>query len=374
MKKTIILLFALLIMAGFGGCQKVKRIFVKPPLGDVTQESYSIKVYAYDSSVVVKEKPQRLMGHFADFSGIEKSSGILQIELADSSLGRNITEVGQYIDVNLKLLGFEFPCRVICIRFKQDEDIWLLVLTEGTWALLRFEFEEIPEGSMVNLNVTGSPSKPLAALIDNFPLIEATAHQLDLIMALIQTEFDPELDTKQLTEKGIRGEAYEEFLQAYECSIWINALPENLIAHVLEPDNMQKILDVGQVEGMAECIYEQENRRLWANEEGVPFFCPIIVKLAGFEWKADTFLIINPNNPQDFLTIYGAASVADIVFKEQLVAQPEEGGARARMIVVVEPPGHATPNIMDMFISISGVPKWIEKLLLDIKAKVEGIG
>jgi hypothetical protein len=374
-KKTIALFFALMIIAFSTGCQAIKKVFVKPPPEGLTQESYPVKVYAYESSVVVKETPQELIKHFSDFSALEQSMGIIQIEVADSSLGMDMIEVGQSFDVNLKLLGFNFPCQVICFKYKPDKELWLMVLTDGTWALLRFEFKPIPEGSMVNLNVLGQPSKTLAALLETFPLLEATAGRLDLIMAFIQSEFDPELVAKQLTEKGLRGELYETFLQAYEASVFVNSSPENFVRFVLDPDNFRDIINNAQTEGLVECLYEPENRRKWENQGALePIFCPATITLAEFKWKFDSFTTININNYQDFLTIYGIAAVADILFKEQLAAQPEKGGTQVRLIVVIEPPGPATANLMSTMVTISGLPRLLEKLLLGIKAGVEELG
>jgi hypothetical protein len=373
MKKGMILLLAVGIMAGAAGCQKIKRIFVKPPPEGVVQESYPIKVYAYDSSVVIKAPPQKVIEYFVkDISVLEKASSMLQMEFKDLSPGI-VTEVGKSIALDIKVLGINFPCRIINLKYKPDKELWLLALTDGNWILTRFELKPVPEGSIVNLNLIGQPSKTLAEIIDSLQFGEAAIGRIDHIMAFVQSEFDPELDVKKLTGKGLRGEAYETFLQAYEASVWINAPPEDVIPIVLEPDNIRDILKAMQIgEEGEECFLDPENRGKWETDEGgEPIFCRSTLNLGGFEWKMDTVTTMKPNDVQNFYTTYGV--VARTVFRLKIVGQPEKGGARVRIILSFEPPGATTPKLMDSFIAISGLPQWMEKVLLKIKHKVEGV-
>jgi hypothetical protein len=374
-RKLILSSIMVLLAASCAGCHKIKKVFIKPPAEGVTQESYTIKVYAYDSSVVIKATPQKIIEYFAkDISRFERASGLLQIELKDLSPGLDMTEVGQSIDFNISILAINFPCRLTTLKYIQDKELWWMILTDGNWILARFDLKPLQEGSMLKFNVLGQPSKTMTAILDTLPLIEAVFSVFDLGVAFIQSEFDPELDVKELTEKGLRGEVYEEFLQAHDVSVWINASPQNVTRNVMAPDKFQDIVNMTQAEGLSECLYEPENRRRWEKDAGEPIFCPAAVPLAGVKWKFDSFTIINLDNPQGFLTIYGVAAAADKIFKGQLAAQPEKGGTRARMTVAIELPGSATPNLMSTIVMISGLPQWMGKLLLDIKAKVEGIG
>ena len=75
MKKITIIIFTALIMASFSGCQKIKRVFIKPPPEGIIQESYSVKVYAYDSSVVIKASPEEVIDSMVkDFSWLTRAS------------------------------------------------------------------------------------------------------------------------------------------------------------------------------------------------------------------------------------------------------------------------------------------------------------
>ncbi len=375
MAEAVIL--AALLTAGFSGCQKIKGIFIKPPAEGIVQKSYPVSVYAYKSSVVIKATPEEVMNHMVqDFSWLERASekiSGLQMEVQDLKTGADMTRPGQSVSFNMKILLINFPCRLFTLKYKPEKELWLMAIADGTWVLFRVDMKPVPEGSVFDIDILIQLSPALHRIVDFPQLTEAAASRIDLLIAFVQSEFDPDLDIRKVTEKGLRGEAYQKFLQVHDASIWINAPPEKAIGRGLDPDNFREILSGGKIGGLDECLFETENRKLWESGGGLPVFCTdSSIKIAGFEWKGDCLVIIKPDYPEEFFTLY--SSVADSIIQSKLSGQPERGGSRCRVNIFVETPGAANPNMLEALISISGLPQWMEKMLLDIKARVEGVG
>jgi hypothetical protein len=365
--RTITLIMgAWLLLFCTSGCQKIKSIFIKPPLEELVQESYPIKVYAYESSVVVKASPQELVRYFLkDISWIEKFSGALQIEFRDLSPGIDITSVGQSIGFDIKILGIKFPCRIITFKYKPEKDLWLMVLTDGNWVLGRFEFEPVPEGSMVKVNGIACPSKTLAAILDTFQLAEAIAARADLLMAFVQSEFDPELDVKELTEKGLRGELYEAFIQADEASVWVDASPNEVVQWMA--NNFESYLpEMKTKEG---CIPFTEFVKM---PEGQVMRCPAEFEFLNLKFDIDTFFTWREKSEESICRIY--AQGLGLMGLMQLGITPEAGGTRLECIIGIEIPGSASHRIMDIIMALTAIPKREREFLLDIKRGVEGVG
>jgi hypothetical protein len=364
-KKTIALFFALMIMASGTGCQKIRKIFVKPPPEGVVESSYPVTIYAYQSSVVVKASPQEIIEYFVkDPSWLEKASGTLQLEFKDLRPGI-VTEVGQSIDLNIRLLGLNFPCRMININYKPDKELWLMILTDGNWILVRFELKPIPEGSMVNLNLLGQPSKTLGAILDVFELGEAAGSRIDLIMAFVQAEFDPELDVKELTGKGLRGEDYEAFFQAHEASVRVDADPENVAQWIVNhlDSSMPEIKlkgDCSSYKVFAE-LSEDEVRH-----------CPASLEFVKVKVDIDTFLTWRTEGKERIYRVY--LQGLDRIGFYQLEVGPEARGSRVKCMVMTDIPGAASARMMDIMMAFVAMPKRVRELLLDIKQGVEGIG
>jgi len=50
----------------------------------------------------------------------------------------------------------------------------------------------------------------------------------DLMLADLQTRFDPSLNAQKLVANGLRGEAYETVLQIQEAAVYIEASPQKV--------------------------------------------------------------------------------------------------------------------------------------------------
>jgi len=382
MKKWRIAAFLLFFLAAtlticVLGCQKSKKPVLKPGAEGVEQESYPVRIYTYKTTFTVKESPSKLVSYFLkDLDWTKKFSGTLSFKVTDAKAGSDLSQAGKSVGVNTKVMGINFPCRVVNIKYVPEKEVWLLVITGDAWLLVRMETKPVPAGAFVTLNALAYMSPNLSAVADNLQLAKVVASKLDLAVAMVQAEFDPGLDPKSLTEKGLRGEMSEKFFQAYQASILINTTPDKVIKRGLDPDNFRQILAASQIGGIAECFFAPENRKRWdvklvEGKEPEVIYCPdTSIKMAGIKFDTATFARIKPNDMEHFLATHVTA--LGVIIQLDLFGKPEKGGTRIWMRLVVEPP--STANLTEAFIAISGVPQWIKNMLIDIKSRTEAVG
>jgi hypothetical protein len=369
-KKTIALFFALMIMASGTGCQAIKRIFVKPPPEGVVESSYPIAIDGYQSTVVVKATPKELTDYITDLPRLLETSramGLFQLKIEDSVPDMKPIKVGQSIGITVKILGLSLPCRIIVFDYKPDKELWLMLITEGSWAwlLARIKIKPVQEGSMVSVNAFGRVPETLGTIIDTLQLAYAASARIDLWMAIVQTEFDPSLDVKEVTGKGLRGESYKKFFQANEASVWINAGPEEVVEWMA--DNFESYLPEIKMSPHCPSLAEFLNM-----PEGDVMYCPADLEFLNLNFDASTFFIQRKKVSESIYRMYfqGLGEVGWI----RVTVAPETGGTRVQGRVAIEIPGSTSPQIMDIMVALGAIPKHLRRALLDIKQGVEGTG
>jgi len=382
MKERQIAVFLLFFMAAaFSiwvlGCQKSKKPVLKPGAEGVAQESYPVRIWVYKTNFTVKESPAKLVSYFLkDLDWTKRFSGMLSFKVTDAGADMDLGQAGKSVGVTAKVMGINFPCKVVNIKYVPDREVWLMVLTGENWMLVRLDAKPAPTGAFVTLNALAYMSPNLSAVADNLQLAKVIASKLDLAVAMVQAEFDPGLDPKSLTEQGLRGEMAEKFFQAYQASVWINAAPAQVIKRGLDPENFRQILAASQIGGVAECFFAPENRKRWDRKlaegrEVDVIYCPdTSIKMAGIKFDTSTFARIKPNDMEHFLATHVTA--LGVIIQLDLYGKPENGGTRIWMKLVVEPPSSA--NLTEAFIAISGAPQWIKEILTDIKSRTESVG
>ena len=371
-----VFLLALVLLALLPGCPK--KPSVRPLAGEVLTNSYTIRTYGYRQTFVVKTTGKEIERVFIkDLSWTQTFSSVLSFKVTDQSRGQDMFVPGAYMDVMIKMMGLSLPSRIINLKYVPERELWLLFLTGDSWLILRVEVKPLAEGSLVNLNSLGNVSPSAAKLVDGFQLAKAAAGRLDWGMAMIQAQFDPSIDPKKLTEQGLRGELYEKPFQVYEAETWLNVSPEKAVERGLEQDNFKAIIDAGQVNGLTECLFAEQNRSRWdpslegAKANGEIISCPdTSVRIAGIKWDNHTFVMIKPDNLEDFVNFY--LTVSNVLAQMELMGKPENGGTRIWLRVIVEPPAANLPNLMEAFMSISGIPQWAKDVIIRTKARIEG--
>jgi hypothetical protein len=361
---------ALAVMLGLArgicGCQKLKRIFVKPAREGIAQQSYTIRMHGYEQMVTVKAPPWAVADFLTDLNNIVLP-GYQSKEVAAIIAEGKKLEPGSSFPASFSRMGIKFAGRMIVIKM-DPESMWWVFDSPQFYSIQRWEFQPVREGTRLTLKVDYEIPASLETPVQSTGLLEVVLKDLDLMMANIQASFDPSLEAEKLVAVGLRGHDYQTIFQAYESSVWINSSPEQTVRIALEHDNLIGVYTAMQIEG-GECIFEPENKKKWDTNRGEPVFCPCIFEVGGFKWKMDNFTTIKPNDPGNVFTVYGVG--LGVVVQIKLAVQPELGGARVRMNLIVEPPGSASANMMDALIITSGLPDWMGKTLQQIKARVE---
>jgi len=365
----------LAVFLGGLGCQKLRSAFRKPAAPGVLHQSYPIHTYAYQSSLVFYTTPQELMKNFVqDLSWLERISGPMKIELKQFQPQTDMTQAGQFMDFNIKILGFNFPCRLICLKSKPDQELWWMIVPPGdSWILLHYEMKPIPEGCKLNLSILGGqPPKYLEAIVDIRQLVKAVAARFDLCLALIQAEFDPALDVEQVTAHGLRGELYETFLQGNESSIRVNAPPSKVAQWIFSnPEHLNFLIPNLRLKGP--CF--DDPQILFAHPEEL-VACPSTYQVSVVEMKA---MVLSKGGWEDEnkMTSYHHnvwILALDHLLRVQILITGQGSGSEVKMVFATELSESAAAEALDFIIAIAGIPERCEQALLKIKAGVEGPG
>jgi hypothetical protein len=373
-------LFWVLVLAVFLGglgCQKLKSAFRKPAAPGVLHQSYPISAYAYQVSLAVKTSPHELMNYFAqdpkDLSWLRESSGAYQLELKTYQPHTDMTQPGQFLDFSFKVLGIAFPCRLICLKSKPDQELWwMMVLTGDSWILVHFEMKQVSEGCKLHLSVLGQPPKYLQAIVNIRQLLEAVAARADLALTWVQADFDPTLDVEQLTGHGLRGELYETFLQGNESSIRVNAPPSKVVRWIFSnPENLNFLIPNLRLKGP--CF--DDPQILFAHPEEL-VACPSTYQVSVVEMKA---IVLSQGRWEDEnkMTSYHHnvwIAALDHLIRVQILVTQQGAGSELKIFFASDLSESAAAEAVDFIIAIAGITERCEQALLKIKAGVEGPG
>jgi len=357
------------------GCPK--KPVIKPAAGEIISRSYTVRTYGYRMNFAVKASPQEIENYFIkNLSWISNLSARLSLKIIDQSHGRDMSLPGSYVDTELGYYGFKVPCRVVNLKYQPEKELWLMLTSGDGWTILRLELKPAPAGSLITMVTIGSVPESAAKIMEGLEMAKSAASQMDYAMAVIQNIFDPSLDPKKLTEKGLRGQLFEKPFTVYESETWVNMAPQTAVNRGLQQDNFIAIMDSSEVDGFTDCMYAPENRAQWDPAVKAPgtksefIYCPdTTVKVAGFNWKTETFAAIKPQEPQNFFNFY--ITTANILVQLQLQGKPDNGGARVWLRLIVEPPAGNFPNLMDLLMTITGLPQWTEELLTETIKRIQ---
>jgi hypothetical protein len=367
----IITAFMIPIFILCADCKKTKEE-KRISTSGVVHQSHTVRCKGYKGEVTVKTDLDQMFAYAKNPDNVSFLGGKIFRQVSEGP--PDITAVGKPIVLEANILGNRFNITVLPARLVNEPDrkeIWMVVFgrIKGV-AKIKMTPDENHTRLIQDIYIE-LPDKAIVDMAERLGVDEQLCKGFDKGLARVQADFDPNLDQDELTSHGLRGELYETLWQKYETSVWINASPENVIREGIYPDNIRGILATAHVEGLSECLNEPENRCRWEKGSGEPVYCPVKLNIAGFKWRADVFDIINPDDAENFCIMYGV--IKNILFQLRLVGQPEKGGTRVSMSVAIEPPGSANPDLMDLILTISGLPGWMEKMLLEVKSRVEGL-
>ncbi len=356
-------LLALVLVSGLflacPGCQKIKDLVRRPVPERPVHESKPLRVYSYTSTVIVKATPEELVDYYAkDLSWVSE----IEVEFPRGVEGIDMTRVGQWVDMKFTMIGMEFLTRVVTLRYKQNQELWLMYLTNGSWVLMRMNFEPVEGGSKIFLDVVGKSSRSMGGFLETFRLAEHAAASIDWFMATVQAHFDPEMDVDKVLAPGLRGNLTRTLLQSHQVKLWIDKSPEQVERWALDPDNGPSVIREFEVE---ESYYKKASRI----SEGEVVHGAGELKVANVDSKADIFITKIKSNKGAHIRMYmvslGAYAITDVVMNRQ------RQGTMLTITMSFQVPESISPEGLDLLLALAGVPARLKQRVLLIKKGVE---
>ena len=360
---------ALALVLGLALPQCRHRASVAEESAAVSSRSYPILAHYYHTVLTVRATPHELMGYlFRDLSWTQEMSGALQVRIPGDVSGLDMTRPGQSLDFKIRLMGVNFPCRIVTLKYLPDREFWLMIITRGAWILWRLNTEPAPEGTQLTAEMMGQTTAGLDSFLDAFQLVKAGSLRFDRMLAMVQAHFDPGLDPEVATAHGLRGNLYDSYVKGYEASIFVAAAPKDLAARVFSGERLMGLLPLMSVG--PDCAAAVD--RLTAGPRDV-VYCHGSWGPAGPEFPAaalcGTGLDRREGRSRNVWIV-----VSDILMRVQVEITPEGGGSRLKLIVSTELPGQDNPSVMDLMSGIAALPTIMEQALLEARREAEGAG
>lgn len=372
MKPRIIAFLAVLVLTfGMSGC-KLKDLFASRHAGDEAG-TYPIQIHGYDSSILVRATPAKFNDYIIrDLSWLERASkggtSPLQLELRDPGSSVDLGKVGNSIRFNLKVLGIDFPSTIVAMKCRPEKELWLMLDTWTGWILFRFNLVPVAEGTMVDLNVLApSPDIP-EYLLSPERLARLALARIDLMMAYIQSEFDPSLDPVRMTEKGLRGEMYSAFLQGYQTSTRVDAEAPEVTRWIFDrPENIEELTPGLRLE--PDC-FDREGALFGDSDDLV--CCRARYWIGALDVEA-ILLSRGGWEDQDYTRKIWIVAT-DSLMEVDMEVSPRAGGSEVGLVMASELPDQDSAHGVDVLMAIADIPAMARRILEKIKAGVEADG
>jgi hypothetical protein len=354
------------------GCRKLESLFTIPAGGGVIHESYPITAYAYEFPVIIQGSPEEFIDHFArELMWLERHADTLKVDVAGLNADTDMTKAGNSVDFSVRILGINLPCRMICLKYKPDEELWWMMnFPSDSWILLRFNIEPAVQGCVVRVDVLGQPARYLTSLIDTFQLLQALALRAELVMTLIQSDFDPELDIREITGRGMRGQLDETFLQGYESSIRVDATPGKITQYIFsDSQNLNRLIPNLDFKG---ACFDDPLMLLDKSDETI--YCPSTYRAGNGEIEAQVLSESEWLNDgkHDVFSHNVWIIIQDTLVKVEFMIHKHGMASGLRMVYAFELPGAHAQQAMDLIIGIADIPDQMNEALVRIRADVEG--
>lgn len=343
-----------LLLLGVTGCPTLKSLRPPAPDAAVSVENYPVPIFAYQNQVEVKAEPKVLLDYFVrDLSWVAKAARGLQVEMTPEERAKDMSRLGESVDFFITLSGLRLPCRATTLKSVQDRDLWLMITSGQSWVLWRLTVEPAPDGSTIHSSLVGNPSAAMDRLINSFNLTEAGCKRFDQFLALAQVEFEPSLDIKSLTDRGLRGQVFHGFLEGSRVSGWIDLPPKQLAEELRQgPERANALIPLFHLTD--DCFQQDEKvgRTLLDARH-----CSAGFHLGGQsseaqivhrgEWtgrgKADYH--------HDFWVV-----AEDMIIRLEMEIQVQSGGSRLTLLTGFELPAAEHPHAMELMMGINQWP------------------
>jgi hypothetical protein len=271
-----------------------------------------------------------------------------------------LSKEGDIVEAKTEFMGIPISGRVLLVHYKPGAELWMVMGGKfGGTGILRYNLKEVSDGTRVNMRFEyGELENLLSAIPMEDQILKSLSEVVENTVANLQVRFDPSLKKSELTEQGRRGENSEHFFNGQRASIWINASPAAVDKALKKPALWDELNKKGIVD-MGYCVLTTKSEP-----------CPIRLKILGLDYDIYSFLISYKPGEQ-----YVSYWVSDqLIGHIQLLLKPERGGTRLTYSYVLEVPPVMSAEGADLFMNMANYPKYIERVLTEIKNSVEGIG
>ncbi len=359
----------------FFGCEKVRDVLRAEPPEGVVQKSYAIEVTGYEKRVDVSATPEEISNYLSDpsrflslFSAADRAPGDTAGDRVEPSETRpGPVEVGRGYPAAIRLGAVEIPGQVVYARMDKDH-VW--VMWEGQYGYLIFKYRAEPtlnNRSRVTFDTytVMFRSGILSGMERTAELIKVkdlALEYLDLLLARLQAEFDPELEVRELLEKGPTGKEYKAILQVYETQVWINADPEKVKKWLIDPPNGPVIIGEFKVDPS---YFERMNAaspREFIYSDGY-------LEVANLKSQAHVFTTRDERGKSRYFRMYMVALNTLGLLKIDI--EPDAGGSILTSKMMFEVPSSASSKGIDFLFILAGLPERLQQRVLLIKNGVE---
>jgi hypothetical protein len=232
---TVLVLICLSTLAA-PGCEKVKKLFIKPAPEGMTRRSYTIPLNGYEDTVDIKASLPEVMRYVSDPAHFVVKIGDSPARLWEGDR----PELGTSFPASTRFFGLEFKGRAIVVK-SEERRIWMVLDNPYAFLAVRFNLDPIKSGT--RLSFKGDYELPgegeaMGKAVDFKLIADRVIRNFDLTLARLQAKFDPSLDPEKLVAKGPRGEGYQTLLQVYETEVWVDAPPAKVEKWVIAPERM----------------------------------------------------------------------------------------------------------------------------------------
>lgn len=353
MKRAIFVLAVSLVVLT-SGCQK--KAGVKDQ-GLVSQESYTVPFTGYKVTVKVKATPAEVEKYLLDIKNLELSTKTYSMKVTGNSV---LSKEGDIVEAKTEFMGIPISGKVLLVHYKPGAELWMVMGGKyGGTGILRYNLKEVSDGTRVNMRFEyGELENLLSAIPMEDQIMKSLSEVVENTVANLQVRFDPSLNKSELMEQGLRGDNSENFYNGQRASIWINASPAAVDKALKKPALWDELNKKGIVD-MGYCVITTKSEP-----------CPIRLKILGLDYVINSFLV--SYKPGEHYISYWVTD--ELIGHIQLLLKPERGGTRLTYIYVVEVPSAMTAQGTDFLMNASNYPKYIERVLTEIKNSVEGIG
>jgi hypothetical protein len=351
---------AAVLLAAPSGCRKIGEMLCRPPSGEAVHESVPARAYTYKMSMVFHTGPEELMDYFGrDLSWLEKGSSALEVNVDALEAHTDMTEVGRSVEYTFRILTFDLPCRMICLKYRPERELWWLMnIPRAGWILLRFNIRPDPAGCRLNIDVLGQINENMRPVLDNTRFMTALCARADQVMTLVQAEFDPGLDVGEALSHGLRGELAETLLLGHRAEVWVDASPEEVKDWVVQPENLSRILEEFEIEDKYYVDFHDST-------PGEVIYAPSVFDAGILKTGVETFSL----RMEDYIRV-NMVAFGSIAYVHAEVS-PERGGTRLSMMFVGEIPGGGSAEVMNMMVYAGGIPQVLQEKVLLIKRGAE---